>query len=67
MNLNLKVKHMKLTYPMIAPKIPNSDTRSDTLGGLDSPGLMMYPLEIGGKIRSIKIHADLSVAFIFYK
>lgn len=52
---------------MTAPKIPSSDTRSTSGGGVGPPGRTIYPFVVGGIIRSIKIHADLSISVIFYE
>lgn len=47
--------------------MPSSETKS-TSGGGDGPlGLIIYPFEIGGNMRSIKIHAERSTSDIFLK
>lgn len=45
--------------------MPSSETKSTSGGGDGPPGRIMYPFEIGGKMRSIKIHAERSTSDIF--
>lgn len=74
---------------MTAPKIPSSETKSTSVGGIEPPGRIKYPTEkewqtlihdfilnlfnsfhkpfdFGGKMRSIRIHAERSTSDIFY-